>query len=121
MILGKINEITDYLNSIINEDKRKTFERLNFSTYFMDKSDPLRDFEKEEFPTADVVVCFRSLGYTMGHIYLDKDKNILKFCVYDRSILDYDLTPKELEKELNSRYAGKNFNELKESSVNLNE
>jgi hypothetical protein len=112
MILGITNKITDYLNSIIKEDKRKTFERLHFSTYFMEKPDPLRDFEKEEFPTADVVVCFRSLGYTMGHVYLDKDKNILKFCVYDRSVLDYDLTPQDLEKELNSRYIGKNFDEL---------
>lgn len=112
MILGITNKITDYLNSIINEDKKKTFKRLNFSTYFMEKSDSLRDFEKKDFPTADVVVCFRSLGYTIGHVYLDKDKNILKFCVYDRSVIDYSLTPKELEKELNSRYTGKNFDEL---------
>lgn len=112
MILGITNKITDYLNSIINEEKKKTFKRLNFSTYFMDKSDPLRDFEKKEFPTASEVVCFRSLGYTMGHVYLDKDRNILKFCVYDRSVVDYDLTSEELEKELDSKYIGKNFDNL---------
>ena len=121
MILGKTNEITDYLNSVLRDSTKKTFERLNFSTYFMDKIDPLRDFEKTQYPKAIGVICFRSLGYTMGHIYVDKDNNILEFFVYDRNVADYIPTSKDLEKELNSRYAGKNFNELKESSVNLTE
>lgn len=101
-MFGYINEITKFLKTICNCYGQRDW----FSPYFM-YVEPLSDFEKEQYPNAIGVSCFRSLGYTMGHVYVDKDMNILDFYVYERNeCKDYEMSETELQDELNKRFKG---------------
>lgn len=100
--LGYYNDITKYLKTIVKSpfDSTKDFE-----PYFQRPCE-VHDEEKEKYGEDVKVVCFRSLGYTMGHVYTDGNFKILKFNVYDRSVKDYSMSAAGLEKMLDKMFIG---------------
>lgn len=103
-LFGYVNEITEYLKTICTKYSE---EMPDFSPYFLELEDA-RDFEKEKYGDDVKVSCFRSLGYTIGHVYVKPSTmEILDFCVYKRNIKDYNCSCQDLEKILNEKFKGK--------------
>lgn len=100
-----MNEIINYLNSLYL-DSFKNFHYAYFWNYF---DEPTED-EIKEFGENISIICFRTVGYTIGHVILDRNLNIIKFIVYDNeSVNQFKLNHNDLETELNKRFIGKNL------------
>lgn len=101
--LGYYNDITRYLKTIV---KSPFDSSKNFEPYFQAPC-KAHDDEKEKYGEDVKVICFRSLGYTIGHVYIDGNFKILKFYVYNRPVVkDYDMSASKLEKTLDKMFIG---------------
>ena len=101
------NEITEYLNTLLNEGWKNTVRKgVCKGNYIVDDGDGTYEF--------------RVPGATRGGFKVDKDGFIISFYVnYDRIINGYlgcyIVGSKELEKLLTKKFIGKNINYLKKS------
>lgn len=74
------------------------------------QSEPLTEEEAEKWPECEVI-CFRAVGYTIGHLIVEETgpaKFIIKgVVVYDREGANvFKVSCKELEKDLKERFVG---------------
>lgn len=100
------NEITDYLNTLLNEGWKNTVDKgVCKGNYILDDGDGTYEF--------------RVPGATRGGFKVNKDGVITSFYVnYDRIINGdlgcYIVGSKELEKLLTDRFVGKNIHHMNE-------
>ena len=105
--IGFNNEITKFLKEkrrlYIGEDK--VGDLADFEPYFMGLENAQEEEKRQYGPCA--IACFRSLGYTMGHVVVDKDMVIKDIIVYDRhNIQDYKEHYTVLNEEMRKKFLG---------------
>jgi hypothetical protein len=98
---GYHNEITKFLKG-----KRKSKVLPDFEPYFEPLTEPTHE-EVEKYGLCSVAH-FRSLGYTVGHVIVDKDMIIKDIIVYNKpTIQDYKGKYSTLQKEMVTLFLGK--------------
>lgn len=98
------NQITDFLNTLLNDDWKSNLEKGVF------KGNYILDDDNGDY-------CFRVPGATRGGFKIDENGIILSFHVnYDRVINGqlgcYTVNSKELEKLLTEKFVGLNIKNL---------
>lgn len=98
----KLKEFTDYLNTLY-------VDGWNYvHTYFWHDFDEPTEEEIQEFGADIKILCFRTVGYTMGHIVINKEHKIIKIIVYDiKNDTQFKIGSLEMNKELNDRFLNK--------------
>lgn len=96
-------EFNGYLNSIKKDECFRP-------TYIMGP-EPLNQEEEKKWPGCEVI-CFRAVGYTIGHLIVEETDphhySIREVVVYDRESSNiFKCSCKELEKDLKERFEGK--------------
>lgn len=100
------DEITNYFNSLYLDEFSNVGVELHH-TYFWHTFDEPTEDEIKEFGENIKILCFRTVGYTIGHIILNKNSNAIKFVVYNHDHSNqFKLNHSELETELNKRFIG---------------
>lgn len=99
--LGYTNEITQYLKILGETNNCK-----NNNIYFIGPA-PAREEDLKKYGKCNLYF-FRSGGCTLGHVSTDAHSKILGFSVYGNfSTIDFGMSPKGLEQDLNSKFKNK--------------
>lgn len=78
----KLDDITKYLDSQYTDDYKKFH-----NTYFWNTFDDPTEDEIKEFGKDIKILCFRTVGYTIGHIIISEDRKIIKFVCIIMTVL----------------------------------
>lgn len=99
--LGYTNEITQYLKSLGENNSGR-----NNNIYFIGPA-PAREEDLKKYGKCSLYF-FRSGGCTLGRVSTDAHSKILEFSVYGNfSTIDFGMSPKSLEQDLNSKFKNK--------------
>lgn len=107
-------EFCGYLNSIKKDECFKPEIDSDFPDYrptYICGPKPLNQEEEKKWPGCEVI-CFRAVGYTIGHLIVEETDphhyTIREVVVYDRESANiFKVSCKELEKDLKERFEGK--------------
>lgn len=102
-------EFNGYLDSIKKKECFNGTEDMR-PTYILGP-EPLNHEEEKKWPGCEVI-CFRAVGYTIGHLIVEETDphsyTIREVVVYDRECSNiFKLSCKGLERDLKERFEGK--------------